>query len=213
MQFTVLRTSAVTLNEYFETLTQEDFSRVSQSDRAIVSELPARENANSLEVIAGLQTPHPDGHTPFQIDTAITNELRLISNDFHERWHGAIFSLNPRNPDAARHFCTSAREILTGILELRIPDAAVLAIHPNCARTQDGKPTRRAKVRFALQQKGILSDAMEEFVNKDIDNVVELFTVFNQATHGAAGRFGMQQLVSIKKRVEDGILFLTRIAG
>jgi Predicted pPIWI-associating nuclease len=53
---------------------------------------------------------------------------------------------------------------------------------------------------------------MEGFVNQDIDNVIELFNVFNQATHGAAGRFGIHQLVSIKKRVEDGILFLAKIA-
>ena len=101
---------------------------------------------------------------------------------------------------------------MTGILETRIPDTKVLAVHPNCDKTRDGTPTRRAKVRFALHQKGILSEAMEGFVNQDIDNVIELFNVFNQATHGAAGRFGIHQLVSIKKRVEDGILFLAKIA-
>jgi hypothetical protein len=212
-QFTVLRSSAVTLNDYFESLTAEDFSRIDQRQRDLVTEFPARENANSLEVVAGLQVPAPQEEPAIQLDTTITSELRVISQDLHERWHGAIFALNPRNPDAARHFCTSAREILAGILDLRMPDGKVLAVLPNCDKTRDGKPTRRAKIRFALHQKGILSDTMEGFINQDLDNVVELFTVFNQATHGAAGRFGMQQLTSIKKRVEDGILFLTRIAG
>jgi predicted pPIWI-associating nuclease len=212
-QFTVLRSSAVTLNEYFDSLSAEDFSHIDQNHHGLVSELPARENANSLEVVAGLQLPVSEHESPIQLNTTITNELRTISVDLHERWHGAIFALNPRNPDAARHFCTSAREILAGILELRIPDTSVLAVHPNCDKTRDGKPTRRSKIRFALHQKGILSDAMEGFINQDLDNVVELFSVFNQATHGAAGRFAMHQLVSIKKRVEDGILFLTRIAG
>jgi hypothetical protein len=212
-QFTVLRSSSVTLNDYFESLSAEDFSRIDQTQHGLVTELPARENANSLEVVASLQLPVPQAEPAIQLDTAITTELRAISQDLHERWHGAIFALNPRNPDAARHFCTSAREILAGILELRVPDTRVLSIHPGCDKTRDGKPTRRAKIRFALHQKGILSNAMESFINQDLDNVVELFTVFNQATHGAAGRFGMQQLISIKNRVEDGILFLSRIVG
>lgn len=212
-EFTTLRSSAVTLNQYFETLNGEDHSYTSEHDRRLVSEYPARENANSLEIVAGLQGARPDTHQPIQLDTTITNELQMISDDLNARWHGAIFSLHPGNPDAARHFCTSAREILTGILESKVPDAIVLTAHPNCDKTRDGKPTRREKVKFCLRKKGILSHRMEGFVNQDIDNIVELFGVFNHATHGAAGRFGLIQLMSIKKRVEDGILFLTKIVG
>ncbi len=39
-------------------------------------------------------------------------------------------------------------------------------------------------------------------------DVLELFTVFNQGTHGPAGRFSIGQLTVMRKRVEESILFL-----
>lgn len=54
---------------------------------------------------------------------------------------------------------------------------------------------------------------VEDFVAKDIDNVVELFDVFNKGTHGSAGTFTLDQLSTVRIRVEDGITFLTEIAS
>jgi hypothetical protein len=146
-------------------------------------------------------------------NTAITNELSLISEDLNSRWMGAVFSLNPRNPDAARHFCTSAREVITRILEIKAPDAEVITALPECQKTDQGKPTRRAKVRFLLHQKGMYDDTLEEFVEQDIENIVELFRVFNAGTHGSAGTFNLLTLSSIKRRVEDGVVFLSQLVN
>ena len=74
-----------------------------------------------------------------------------------------------------------------------------------------GKPTRRAKIQFVLQRKGILDEDIEEFVEGDLDNVVSLFKVFNEGTHGAAGKFDLHQLSVIKRRVEDAIRILYRV--
>lgn len=41
-----------------------------------------------------------------------------------DRWKGALFSLSPTNPDAAQHFCTSAREVLTSMLDIAAPDGS-----------------------------------------------------------------------------------------
>ena len=43
---------------------------------------------------------------------SMANELRDFGDDLVSRWTGALFALSPRNPDAARHFCTSAREVV-----------------------------------------------------------------------------------------------------
>ena len=56
-------------------------------------------------------------------------------------------------------------------------------------------------------------DALEDFVEQDMENIVQLFEVFNTGTHGSAGTFDMPQLLAIRKRVEDGIMFLTEIIG
>ena len=40
--------------------------------------------------------------------TAIEDQLALVDPELDSRWRGALFALDPRNPDAARHFCTSS---------------------------------------------------------------------------------------------------------
>lgn len=63
-----------------------------------------------------------------------------------------------------------------------------------------------------LSRRGIEDDALEDFVENDISNIVELFRVFNDGTHGSSGTFNLPQLFSIKRRVEDGILFLCSLS-
>jgi hypothetical protein len=77
--------------------------------------------------------------------------------------------------------------------------------------TSQGKPTRRAKLAYFLHIKGISDASLEDFVERDLENVVELFQVFNDGTHGTAGKFDLGQLRAIKKRVENAMNFLGRI--
>ena len=53
----------------------------------------------------------------------------------------------------------------------------------------------------------------EEFIDNDIDNILELYHILSDGTHGYAGRYTFIQLKAIKKRVEDGILFLCNIVS
>jgi len=180
-----------------------------------VLDLSERETANSLEVtnrLLGTDTYQEEYAEDLQ-DAALTNQLREISEDLDDRWRGAVFALDPRNPDAARHFCTSAREIFTQILEVKAPDSEVVNLLPHCDRTPQGKPTRRSKIRFLLHRRGMTEDTLEEFIEQDMDNIVKLFSIFNDGTHGSAGTFDLHQLSAIKKRVENGIVFLAEIVG
>lgn len=173
-------------------------------------DLTEREAANSVEVLNALlgDPAETAAALPDLRETSLTHELTDISLELDQRWRGALFALDPRNPDAARHFCASSREILGGVLETEAPDEDVLRLLPACPTNLHGKPTRRAKIRFFLQRKSMLDEDLEEFVEGDLDNVVTLFDVFNEGTHGAAGRFDLHQLSVIKRRVEDAIRFL-----
>ena len=51
------------------------------------------------------------------------------------------------------------------------------------------------------------------FVEKDIDDILQLFPVFNKATHGLAGTFTFASLRALRERVEGGIMFLATIAS
>lgn len=211
----VLRTSTYVLNDAYVRLEQENRYAEDDPSYFLTMQLPQQEVANSLAVTNALLTGEMDDdeyHTDLQ-STSITDELRKLSPDLHDRWHGALFSLNPRNPDAARHFCTSAREILTQILHVNAPDKSVFAVLSNCQTDSHGRPTRRARIQFLLHRKNLSDNALEDFIDKDINNVIELFDVFNQGTHGAAGKFDLPQLFTVKRRVEDAIIFMTGIAS
>ena len=143
--------------------------------------------------------------------TALDPILTLIGADLPERWRGALFSLNPNNPDAARHFCTSARELLSDILDTRAPNRLVLAEMPACEKKSNGLPTRRSKIRFFLLRSNIADRSLEDFVDEDMTNVLQLFREFNDGTHGSAGRFSLDQLSAIKRRVEHAVEFLWSI--
>ena len=57
------------------------------------------------------------------------------------------------------------------------------------------------------------AESLEQFVEDDIENIVQLFNVFNKGTHGAAGTFDLPQLGAVRKRVENGIMFLIEISA
>lgn len=135
-------------------------------------------------------------------------ELAAFGQDLVDRWTGALFALSPSNPDAARHFCTSAREVMIAMIDGAAPDSRVAEAEPDCARTDKGVPTRRAKIGFLLRRKGIDESAIEDLVEEDMNNVLGLFREFNDGTHGHAGRFTITQLSALRIRVESAIGFI-----
>lgn len=175
-----------------------------------IYELAAGEAANSVSVLNALDgqesTDEAEGDQ-LKIST-ISGELESISVDLCGRWEGALYALDPRNPDAARHFCSSAREILTRIVEGLASDQDVLAAGEQYPLTPNGKVSRRARIMFSLDQQGRSSVELERFIEADIDNVVALFQEFNEGTHGTAGIFNLMQLKTMKRRVEDAVHFL-----
>ena len=55
--------------------------------------------------------------------------------------------------------------------------------------------------------------ALGDFVNEDIDNVVQLFYVFNDGTHGSSGKYDLRPLLRHQERVEDGIMYLANLVN
>ena len=181
-----------------------------------LSDLAERETANSAQVLNSLLEDRggdpPEAALDFT-NTTITHSLVRISPDLNNRWSGALFALHPNNPDAARHFCTSSREIITTILDIEAPNAEVLQRLPNCPMTPQGTPSRRAKLQFLLQRQGNADEALERFADTDITDVLHLFPLLNTGTHGPAGAYSITQLSAIKIRVEGAIEFICEVAN
>ena len=217
LRHTTYRRSVVTLTESFRRLEAE-----AESDHWSGSEelldLSESETANSVGALNDLLAePSDNPATAEEVAalraTSITNELSAFGSDLDARWRGALFSLHPENPDASRHFCTSARELLSSFLEIVAPDEEVLAAEPNCQLTPHGSVSRRARVRHCLIRQGAHNPELESFVEADLNNVVSLFDEFNSGTHGHAGRFDLVALTAIKGRVEGAIQFVATIAA
>ena len=175
-----------------------------------LSEREAANTAGLMNALLGDSDPSSESPTS-PPDSPLTPILSAVSADLGDRWRGALYSLNPLNPDAARHFCSSAREIIARILDTKAPDKVVAASMPDCELTQQRTPTRRAKIRYFLQEKGMNQEELEDFFEADMKNAVDLFHVFNMGTHGSAGAFTRSQLQAIRKRTEDSIMFLCRL--
>ena len=171
----------------------------------------SEEAANSVYLLNAMDGDGAPEDDPTEDDLrspSMQAELATFGQDLVDRWTGALFSLSPRNPDAARHFCTSAREVLIAMIDYAAPDSGVTAANSECDRTDRGVPTRRAKVSYLLRRKGIEEESIENLIEKDMDNVLTLFRDFNNGTHGHAGRFTITQLNALRIRVESAIRFI-----
>jgi hypothetical protein len=177
-----------------------------------LSEREATNNIGLMNALTGNPFLTPGAVAPNEPESPLNPVLDGIQPELANRWRGALFALNPHNPDAARHFCTSAREIMTRILDARAPDDRVIATTPTCDRTQQGTPTRRAKIKYVLHLKAMEQSDLEVFADSDMDNVLQLFHVFNEGTHGDAGTFSLPQLQAIRTRVEDGLMYFSRLS-
>lgn len=174
-----------------------------------ILDLIEQENANNfITANAVLNNEFPKDDTS---NIEIGNKLLLVSEDLNNRWKGAVFSLSPENPDAARHFCTSAREIFTEFIELKAPDDLVFSFNPNCAKTERGNATRKEKIKYMMRNLE-MDNSVIAFADEDITNILELFHVLSDGTHGAAGRYEFDKLLQVRKRVEQGINFLCEIS-
>jgi hypothetical protein len=209
--FVTYRTSVETLRRTYTTTEESLAGRtITPAGRELVDR-GSEEAANSADLLNAMDgdgAPEDDPTEEELRGPSMQAELATFGQDLVDRWTGALFSLSPRNPDAARHFCTSAREVLITMIDTAAPDSAVAEGDPACGRTDKGVPTRRAKVGYLLRRKGIDETPIEDLVEEDMDNVLGLFREFNNGTHGHAGRFTITQLSALRIRVESAIGFI-----
>lgn len=203
-----LRRSSTSLSTAYERLDRGNAD-------PLLSDLAERETANSVGVVNALldDSNGSGSDIPDLQSSRITASLSSLSPELGNRWTGALFSLNPANPDAARHFCTSSRELIAQILNTEAPDGEVLEHNPDCQRTDHGTPTRRAKVQYCLERKGMANDDLEDFIDANIKDLTALFQDLNSGAHGDSGKFTLPQLSLIKGRVEDSIEFVCQVVS
>ncbi len=171
-----------------------------------------KENENNLELANVVLNNEEVDNSNINLDQSEISDILLnISPDLKSRWEGALYSLNPNNPEAARHFCTSTREILKVLIDDGINNEEVLKDNPNCEKSPNGRtPSRRSKVIYAMKKKGLSNDLITEFAITDIESTIGLINELSDGTHGSANKYTINQLKSFKRRFEDGIHFICK---
>lgn len=196
---------------------QESFHRIEEAQSSghwtggtELFDLAEQDVANSVAAYnAMLAAPSEESDTHGILQkTTITTELAEFSMDLDRRWRGALYALSPANPDAARQFCASARELLTKLLESQAPDTAVKAAIPDYPKTPQGSVSRRARILYLLHRRGHSSDGLDDFAEHNVNDAITLFDEFNSGTHGEAGVFDFPTLLAIKQRLEGVVQFL-----
>jgi len=212
--FTTVRASTVTLVQTYSTVESDLASHsVSPAAKRFV-DLASDETANSVYLVNALDGDGARDEDPTEDELrapSMATELAAFGQDLVSRWTGALYALSPHNPDAARHFCTSAREVIIAILDGSASDAEVKREEPGCEMTDRGAPTRRAKISYLLRRHGVTNDGITRLVDEDVANVLSLFRTFNDGTHGHAGRFTITELSAIRNRVESAIGFMHQL--
>jgi hypothetical protein len=177
-------------------------------------DMASDEAANSVYLANALDGDGEPEDDPTQEELrapSMASELAKFGEDLANRWTGALYALSPHNPDAARHFCTSAREVIIRMLDSSAPDAEVKRDDPSCEVTDSGAVTRRSKISYLLRRQGVTVGNITDLVAEDVDNVLSLFRTFNDGTHGHAGRFTITELAAIRTRVESAIGFIYEV--
>lgn len=187
----------------------------------IVSELPAIEMLNNVDVIQAVYIN--DVEDEFEIKRQSTkNELiaqvegieslliNIDSKDLIALWQGANKSLDSTNPDYARHFAVSFRELFTQILHRLSPTHEIKKWTNDDKLFDNGKPTRKARLLFICRS--VNHDIFSDFLEKDVEAILELLKLFQRGTHQVIIPFTHKQLVALKARVESAIIYLIEIS-
>lgn len=206
---TVIQASTVTLHAAYERVDVEFDSGLLGDEAADLVDLAEAEVANSASVANAFAGEAAAADS--EDEGSVGQALAAVDEDLYRRWQGALFALDPRNPEAARHFCTSAREVVLALIERGAPDRDVLAADPAAPRAQDGRVARRAKLHFLLGRRGVTAQSMRTFVEVDVDDVMTLVREVNGGTHGTAGTYSLSALTAIKGRLVGALRLLTAL--
>jgi len=123
---------------------------------------------------------------------------------------GARQAFNSSNADRVRHVIASYRELNMHVLHQLSPDDSLRAWSTSPDDFANGKPTRKARLRFICRN--INNGAFDGFVDKDIETMVKIFDFLNKGTHAVTSSFTEPQLRALKVKAESVVQFMLAIS-
>ncbi len=190
----------------------------------VVSRYPSTEffNAVSVTEVVTVEPTELEQNSEFeaekhQIQTDIQQENESVLEELLEKlnidlvilWQGARHSLESTNPDRVRHFASSLRELFTHVLHALAPDKALKDWTNSPKHYDRGRPTRRARLLYICRL--FNHEPFSNFLEKDIDTVLEFLNLFQRGTHEIIPKYTDSQLKIMLIRMESTLRFLLEI--
>ena len=125
-------------------------------------------------------------------------------------YEGARKVLYGTNPDRARHFLSSQRELWNHLLRIIAPDEQVQEWIPKDDKDllHEGKPTRKARILYLCRD--LNHDSLTEFVVRDTHALVTLVNLFNRI-HQLEPKLSDQQLRALQLRSDSWLTYILQI--
>lgn len=152
----------------------------------------------------------PEGEPQAGAHNTLLTQLQEIDIGFGTMLQGAVQALRSDNPDKVRHFSISLRELFTHVLHRLSPDDAVKKWSTSTDDFHNGRPTRRARLKYISRE--IDQTSFRKFVEADIKASLEFLSLFQGGTHGIRPVYTDSQLKAMLVRMENTLGFLIEVS-
>lgn len=222
-EFLEVRSQFTGLTETYRALIQSFEARehFMASFPPIISAGPPLEILTSARVLDTLSRPTPtlelsevdslvESDVEDEVEGSIDELLAALNPALRSVWLGAREALRSVNPERGRHVVVSLRELVTRVLDILAPPAAIQSWTSDPSHFHDGRPTREARVLFACR--GVNHGPFSKFVSADVRATIEFIALFQRGTHELAVSFSETQLRALVTRSEYLLRFLLLVS-
>lgn len=186
----------------------------------IVFDYPPIELYNATKLITSISKPdihfnkinqleNIDEELSLDIEELLPTLLADLDNKLIKLWQGAKAALSSKNPDKARHFAISLRELFSHVIHYLSPEDKIKDWNSDPNLFVNGKPTRKTRLLYICRH--VNNGPFEKFVQKDIDALLEFLNLFQKGTHSIDEDYNEEQLSVMLMRMESALRFLLGI--
>ena len=187
--------------------------RLPQLPRVILTRqlgsLPSRQSGRGVAAHSELPKPYLDS----QRDASLDLTLAAYDPAFADQFRGVILRSKERGPDWLTQAAASCRKLLLGLLHTAAPNERVLpwAKNQGAQLDRNGRPTRRTKIDWLCRS--IQNRAYRRFVRSDLNTVLEVLALCNQAVHVNESPDFEESFELAIAGVESGIRHIIQLSG
>ena len=145
-----------------------------------------------------------------ELSDEVESELSKFDQGWLKMWRGARAAQLSTNHDSIRHFCISLRELLTNVIHQFAPDDAIAEWSTQPDMYHEGKPTRRARLRYICRS--VDQEPFDKLVDRDIDATISCIQVLQEGTHGDPSLTPIH-LDLLRMRVGSSLRFILKIVN